>query len=74
MRFGEMWARVGPLAHTLQNMGIGKGETLALVVPNCPEYVVTFLAAAAAGATITTVNSNFNAGEYQTIISAKVNN
>jgi acyl-CoA synthetase (AMP-forming)/AMP-acid ligase II len=40
----------------LVTRGVAKGDVLALWSPNCPEFVVAYLAALAAGAVVTTVN------------------
>jgi acyl-CoA synthetase (AMP-forming)/AMP-acid ligase II len=44
-------AAAGLVAH-----GVAKGDVLALCSPNCPEFVVAYFAALAAGALVTTVN------------------
>uniref|UniRef100_A0A2P2HWH1 4-coumarate--CoA ligase 5 n=2 Tax=Hirondellea gigas TaxID=1518452 RepID=A0A2P2HWH1_9CRUS len=63
MRYGELWAKVGSVASALVKLGIGLGSTVGLVSPNCPEFVICFLATAATGATITTVNSLYTPAE-----------
>lgn len=67
MRYGEVWAHVRCLASALVRRGIQKGSTVALITPNCPEYVLAFLAATSVGAMLTTINSHFNAGKHQSI-------
>ena len=43
--------------------GLAKGEVVAVMAPNCPEYGVTFHAVALAGGVVTTVNPTYTAGE-----------
>ena len=43
--------------------GLGKGEVVAIMAPNCPEYAVLFHAVALAGGVVTTVNPTYTAGE-----------
>jgi 4-coumarate--CoA ligase len=43
--------------------GLGRGEVVALMAPNCPEYGVVFHAVAMAGGVVTTVNPTYTAGE-----------
>jgi 4-coumarate--CoA ligase len=43
--------------------GLAKGEVVAVMAPNCPEYGVTFHGVALAGGVLTTVNPTYTAGE-----------
>ena len=43
--------------------GLAKGEVLAIMAPNSPEYGVVFHAVALAGGVVTTVNPTYTAGE-----------
>jgi 4-coumarate--CoA ligase len=45
--------------------GIGPGNVVALMAPNCPEFAVVFYGCALAGATITTVNPTYTAAELR---------
>jgi acyl-CoA synthetase (AMP-forming)/AMP-acid ligase II len=51
------------LAAGLARAGFRRGDVLALVAPNCPEYAVVFHAAAVAGGVITTINPSYTGGE-----------
>src|SRR4051812_3756091 len=51
------------LATGLIENGFGKGDVLAVVSPNLPEYAVAFHAAALAGGTVTTINPAYTARE-----------
>jgi len=61
-RYGDMWQKVRNLASSLSRLGLERNTTLALVSPNCPEFVIAFLACVATGATVTTVNCLYTAG------------
>ena len=37
-------SKVFALARGLQTLGVGKGKKIALYLPNCPEYVFSYLA------------------------------
>ena len=63
-RYGEMWEKVSRLASALTKMGMARGSTIAIISPNSPEFVIAFLAAAATGATVTTVNCLYTPGEF----------
>lgn len=51
------------LAGGLKARGIGKGDVVAILAPNCPEYAVVFHGVAFAGATITTINPTYTVPE-----------
>ena len=55
--------RIRRLAGGLLAAGMAKGEVLAIMAPNCPEYGVVFHAVAMAGGVVTTVNPTYTAGE-----------
>lgn len=42
--YGELQRRVNRLAHGLRAAGLGRGDRLLLRLPNCPEFIVTWLA------------------------------
>ena len=56
---------VGRVAAGLQARGFAKGDTLAIFLPNCPEYAVAFHGAAFAGGVVTTINPVYNCDEIE---------
>ena len=44
---------------SLIKFGAEKGDVLALILPNCPEFVFVFTGAPQAGVTVTTISPNF---------------
>jgi len=54
--YGELFEKSGRLAAALVDAGVVKGDRVALMLPNCPEYVVSFFAAVRIGAVVTQVN------------------
>jgi len=61
--FAELRDRIQRLAGGLQARGFGKGDVLAILLPNLPEYAIAFHGAALAGGTVTTVNPVYNKEE-----------
>ena len=61
--YGELPGRIGRMAAGLRELGLGRGDVLALVLPNVPEFVVAFHAAATLGAVVTPVNPSFTPDE-----------
>jgi acyl-CoA synthetase (AMP-forming)/AMP-acid ligase II len=61
--YGELPGRIGRMAAGLAGLGLGRGDVLGLVLPNVPEFVVAFHAAATLGAVVTPVNPTFTPDE-----------
>ena len=51
------------LAGGLLERGLAKGEVLAIMAPNCPEYAVVFHGVAMAGGVVTTINPTYTERE-----------
>jgi acyl-CoA synthetase (AMP-forming)/AMP-acid ligase II len=54
--YGELKAAVDQRASELSQLGVARGDVLALAGPTCPGYAVIFHAAVLAGAAVTTIN------------------
>ena len=63
MTYGEFEDAVRRQAGGWLDAGLAKGEVVAVMAPNCPEYAVAFHAIALAGGVVTTVNPTYTAGE-----------
>ncbi len=61
--YAELAEQIAALRGGLAARGFGPGETLAIYMPNVPEYAVAFHAAASAGGRATTANPLYTAGE-----------
>ena len=56
-------------ARALTALGIGRGDRVALWLPNCPEWFTLFIAAARIGAIAVTVNTRYRSAEVADIVS-----
>lgn len=65
MTYREIEDESNRLAHALQKLGIGKGDRVALVLPNCPQFVVSYYAALKAGAVVVPTNPTYKPREFQ---------
>ena len=65
LTYGEFSGAVKALAGGLKARGFGKGDVLAIMAPNLPEYAVAFHGTAWAGGTVTTINPTYTAHEVQ---------
>src|SRR5215218_4671591 len=54
--FGRLQALVEKMAASLAASGVKKGDRVALMLPNCPHYVVSFFATVRLGAIVTQIN------------------
>jgi acetoacetyl-CoA synthetase len=59
--FGDLRDRVAAARAALAELGVGAGDRVAALVPNCPEALVAFLAAASLGATWSSCSPDFGA-------------
>ncbi len=54
--FGRLQALVEKMAASLAASGVEKGDRVALMLPNCPQYVISFFATVRLGAIVTQIN------------------
>ena len=65
LSYGQVEAQSTALASALFELGIEKGDRIALNLPNWPEFVVSMFAAAKLGATIVPLNPKYTTPELQ---------
>ena len=65
LSFAQLDDQVRRMAGALMAKDFGKGQTLALLSPNVPEYAVAFLATTMTGGTVTTINPVYNTEEIE---------
>ncbi len=61
----EVNQQADALAASLANLGVEAGDRIALLLPPCPEFVVTFFAAAKLGAVVVPLNPRLTSAEIQ---------
>jgi len=59
---------VEALAHHLQTLGIGKGDKVAIMLANCPEFIISYFAALRLGAVAVTLNVMSTSYELQHLL------
>ncbi|MDQ3741606.1 MAG: 4-coumarate--CoA ligase family protein [Actinomycetota bacterium] len=65
LTYEQLVGAVKSFAGGLQARGFQKGDTVAILLPNVPEYAVAWHGTAWAGGTVTTVNPVYNAEEIR---------
>jgi long-chain acyl-CoA synthetase len=63
MSYGQLLDHVNRCAAGLQALGLRKGERVALMMPNCPQYVIAYFGALRAGAIVTATSSMYTRRE-----------
>jgi long-chain acyl-CoA synthetase len=59
---------INKLGNALSNLGVKKGDVVAIYLPNSPEFLFTYFAAARIGAIVTPFNILFRTGEISYIL------
>src|ERR671910_3531888 len=66
--FGRLQALVEKMAASLSAAGVSKGDRVALMLPNCPQYVISFFATIRLGAIVTQINPMYVEREIEHIL------
>jgi cyclohexanecarboxylate-CoA ligase/acyl-CoA synthetase len=66
--YAELHARVLDLAAQLRARGIGRGDVVAIQLPNLPEFVLTYLATGYAGAILQTLHMPYRGSEIELLL------
>ncbi|EHR48712.1 acetoacetyl-CoA synthase [Saccharomonospora marina XMU15] len=59
LSYGDLRARVAAARGALRSLGVGKGDRVVALAPNCPQTLVAFLAAASLGAVWSSCSPDF---------------
>jgi acyl-CoA synthetase (AMP-forming)/AMP-acid ligase II len=65
LTYRELNQRTNRLAQSLRDLGIRRGDVVAIMSPNSLDYAVMYVAAAKLGAVTTGINCNFHDAEIQ---------
>jgi long-chain acyl-CoA synthetase len=66
--YAELWKCCGRFAAALAASGISSGDRVALMLPNCAEYVIAFFGIARVGGIVTQVNPMYVERELEHIL------
>lgn len=69
LNFKELYINVVGLSKGLSSIGVNQSDCIALVLPNCPEFVISFYAAAKLNAVVLPLNPMFKGDEIKYYIS-----
>jgi long-chain acyl-CoA synthetase len=65
LSYADLLAEVERCSAALAGLGVGKGDRVGLVLPNCPQYVIAFYAAVRLGAVIVGNNPLYTKREME---------
>jgi len=68
MTFWELRQQALRMANALGALGVQKGERVGLHLPNCPQYVIAYLATLSLGAIAVNLNAMYTADELKPMI------
>ena len=63
--YAQLARHVARVAAALHALGVTKGDRVALMMPNCPQFVIAFFAALRAGAIVTATSAMYTAREVE---------
>ncbi|MHA1244355.1 MAG: AMP-binding protein, partial [Candidatus Heimdallarchaeota archaeon] len=63
--FNQTWKEVVKFANVLSDLGIKKGERVAILMPNCPQFVVSYLSTLYLGGIVTAISPLYTEKEIQ---------
>ena len=69
MTYRELWEKVRLFASALQNQGLQKGDRVAIMLPNCPHYLIAYYGILLAGGTVAQVNPMYTERELLHLLS-----
>jgi long-chain acyl-CoA synthetase len=67
LTFLDLKQRSDALAASLAGLGIGKGDRVGIMLPNCPQYIIAAFAVLRLGAIVVNINPSYTAREFLTV-------
>lgn len=67
LTYREIKTQADKLATALARLGIGKGDRVGVMLPNCPQYVISFFAIVRLGAIVANVNPIYTPREVELV-------
>lgn len=68
LSYGELFAAVERIAAGMASLGVGAGDRVALLLPNCPQFALSYLAASRLGAMAVPMNPILAPDEVEWIV------
>lgn len=68
LTYAVLWAQAQRLAAALSTLGVSKGDRVALMLPNCPQYVIAYYGVLRAGGIVAQVNPLYTPRELEHLL------
>jgi long-chain acyl-CoA synthetase len=68
LNYAELWAGAQRFAAALAELGLKKGDRVALMLPNCPQYVIAYYGTLRAGGVVAQVNPLYTPRELEYLL------
>ncbi len=68
LTYGEIKVRSDRFAAALARLGVGKGDRVGIMLPNCPQYIIAAFAVLRLGAAIVNINPTYTPPELLNVI------
>ncbi|NJK46087.1 MAG: long-chain fatty acid--CoA ligase [Pleurocapsa sp. SU_196_0] len=65
MTYDQLWESARRFATALENLGVKKGDRVAVMLPNCPQFVIAFFGASMIGAIVVNTSPLYVARELE---------
>lgn len=65
LSYAQLNAQANRLATALRNLGLEKGDRVALLLPNCPQFVIAYYAVLKAGGVVVPTNPTYKPREIE---------
>jgi long-chain acyl-CoA synthetase len=63
--FWELRIEMLRMANAMERLGVKKGERVGIALPNCPQYIITYLAVLSLGAIVVNMNPQYTYDELK---------
>ncbi|WP_188676549.1 AMP-binding protein [Subtercola lobariae] len=68
LSYGELWSQTRAYAGALRELGIGRGDRVAVLIPNVPDFARVYYAVLALGAIVVPIHLLFKANEIEYVL------
>jgi len=68
LNYGQLWTQAQRFAAVLADLGVKKGDRVALMMPNCPQYVIAYYGTLRAGGIVAQVNPLYTPRELDYLL------
>jgi long-chain acyl-CoA synthetase len=68
LTYAQLWVQAQRFAAALAELGVTKGDRVALMLPNCPQYVIAYYGTLRAGGVVAQVNPLYTPRELEFLL------